>query len=391
MQPTVPDNSEEATPVDSGVAITSPVLTQDRVPVEAEYWLALSRLKGIGRVALWKLIQQYQTARQAWQHRDADWREAGIVGRTFSSDTKRAEALGWGKDQVDQLVHSSWSLIVLGDDRFPTALTHLHHPPPFLFILGNPIRTPAIAIVGARRTTDYGVRATQAIASVLAASGVTIVSGFARGIDTVAHICALEANAPTVAVWGCGPDIVYPPENKHLVERVAQDGTIVTEFPFGTAPEAQNFPIRNRLIAGLADGVLVTQARRKSGALLTAHHAIEQGKNVYAIPSEIGNEQYFGSLELLKEGARLVTSAADILADFRMTAAEPGSRAPQPLPALSDIEHRVYDELGGTPCHIDRVAVSLGLPAGECARVLVVLELKGLVRQQAGSFVTRVM
>lgn len=363
-----------------------------RVPPDAEYWLALSRLPGVGRATFLKLIGAYRTPRAAWEQGDAEWQVAGLVRKSIDTQQFRAEALGWAKGQIDALAKSNWSLIVFGDGRFPSSLTTLHYPPPFFFLLGRLQPAPAVAVVGSRQATDYGVRATRQIAGDLAAAGVTIISGFARGIDTVAHTAALEANGTTVAVWGSGPDIVYPAENAKLVGRIAERGGIVTEFPFGAPPEPANFPVRNRLIAGLADGVLVAQARRRSGALLTAQHALEQGKEVYAIPGEIGQEQFVGTHELLKQGARIVTSADDILGAFQMAPASPRPSATataRPLPPLTDIERRVYDAIGGSPCHVDRLAVSLHMSVGECVRVLTLLELKGLIHKKAGNLIVR--
>jgi DNA processing protein len=360
-----------------------------RVPPEAEYWLALSRLPGVGRLTYLKLLKTYESPRAALALSDEDWRRDGTVHKSFDSSAHREQALNWAHDQVESLKKSEWSLIVLGDPRFPQPLMTLHHPPPFLFTWGTAVKTPALAVVGARQMTDYGVRMTREIVSDLAAAGVTIVSGFASGIDTVAHKAALDAGGMTVAVWGSGPDILYPSENKDLAPRIAAHGMILTEFPFGSPPEAHHFPIRNRLIAGLADGVLVTQARQRSGALLTAGHALEQGKNVYAVPAEVGNPQYVGSNELLKSGARLVTEADDILSDFHLVPVSRTGAPALPLPPLSDVERRVYEGLGGSPCHIDRLAVSLGMSAGECASVVVSLELKGLIKQAAGGFISQ--
>ncbi|MEW5701483.1 MAG: DNA-processing protein DprA [Candidatus Zixiibacteriota bacterium] len=358
--------------------------------MDAEYWLALSHLPGVGRATFLKLIAAYKSPKLAWQHNDSDWRETGIFRRPVQTESSRSDALVWAKIQVDQLAKSPWSLIVFGDSRYPESLTRLRYAPPYFFLLGAVPDAPAVAVVGARQATEYGVRATRMIVGQLAAAGITIVSGFARGIDTVAHTAALEANGSTIAIWGAGPDTVYPPENKKLVEPVIQRGAVLTEFPFGTPPDAHNFPIRNRLIAGLSQGVLIVQAGRRSGALLTAQHALDQGKEVYAIPSEIGQEQFGGTLELLKQGARLVTSADDILSGFRIMRSETSAAPlPRPLPPLTEIERQVYDGLGGSACHIDRLAVSLRLSVGECARVLTLLELKGLVKKSAGNLVSR--
>jgi DNA processing protein len=367
-----------------------------RVPNEAEYWLALSRLPGVGRATFLRIIEAFQSPREAWSHSDSDWNQAEVSRTKLDTHSHRPDALEWSKKQVEQLGRSRWSMVVYGGTNFPATLSTLRYPPPYLFILGEVPDPPSVAIVGSRKVTEYGARVTREIAEDLAAAGLTIVSGFARGIDTIAHKAAIAMNGKTIAVWGTGPDEVYPEENKDLVDEVAAHGCIVTEFPFGLAPDAANFPVRNRLIAGFSDGVLVAQARRKSGALLTAEHALEQGKEIFAIPGEIGQESFVGTHGLLKQGARIVTCADDILSVFQMSRPARGKRETVPaaipaipLPPLNEMERRVYDGLGTTACHIDRLAVSLRLSVGETARVLTMLELKGLVTKQAGNLIAR--
>ncbi len=366
--------------------------SRERIPPDAELWLALSRLPGVGRRSYMKLIEAYGTPRIAWEHSDHDWIGAGLVRSGIETGVHRQKALAWGEKQVGLLTASQWTLAVFGGAYYPAALTSLHTPPPYLFFRGQIPEQPSIAIVGSRQSTDYGMRTAKDMASHLAAAGVLIVSGFARGIDTAAHVGALDAGGATLAVWGCGPDFVYPSENKPLIPKVIDQGGVVTEFPFGTPPEPQNFPVRNRLIAGLSAGVLVVQARERSGALLTAHHALEQGKDVYAIPGEIGQPHAAGVNELIKQGAKMVTCVDDILSELGLRSSSLSavpSRIARPLPAMTEMEARVFAGLGGSACHIDRLAVSLNLSAAECAAVLLTLELKGAVRQSAGNMFSR--
>jgi DNA processing protein len=370
---------------------------QFSVPQDVEYWLALSRLPRVGRATFLRLVETFQTPRAAWERSDTEWNNAEVSRVRLTTHDFRKPAFEWAQEQVVRLRNSVWRIILFGSPGFPASLSSLRYPPPYLFVRGEIPEGPAIAVVGSRQATDYGVRVTHEIAEDLAAAGVTIVSGFARGIDTVAHKAAVHVGGKTVAVWGTGPDIVFPHENESLVDVVAAHGALITEFPFGTAADAANFPVRNRLIAGLSDGVLVAQARRRSGALLTAQHALEQGKDVFAIPGEIGQESFVGTHELLKEGARMVTGADDILDALhlparskRATRSERAEAArPLPLPPLTEIERRIYEALGTTACHIDRLAVSLRLSVGETARVLTLLELKGLVTKQAGNQIAR--
>lgn len=371
-------------------------LDADRIPPEAEYWLALSRLPGVGRATFLRILEKFQAPKNAWGCSDTEWNQAEVSRARLETHAQRAEALTWAKDQVEKLSASHWSLIVYGASRYPASLATLRYPPPYIFVLGEIPDPPALAIVGSRKVTEYGARVTRELAEDLAAAGLTIVSGFARGIDTIAHKAAIAVKGKTIAVWGTGPDEVYPDENKELVAEVVAHGCIITEFPFGLAPDAANFPVRNRLIAGLSDGVLVAQARRKSGALLTAEHALEQGKEIFAIPGEIGSESFVGTHSLLKQGARIVTCADDILSIFQLASRPRAHREPTapsataiPLPPLNEIERRVYEGLGTTACHIDRLSVSLHLSVGETARILTMLELKGLVTKQAGNLIVR--
>lgn len=387
--------------MDSIIPSTEPIANMPlgpdgRVPAAAEYWLALSRLPGVGRATFLRILQAFKSPKDAWERSDTEWNEAEVSRVRLETHAERGKALAWAKGQVDQLSKSRWSMVIYGGSGYPASLASLRYPPPYLFLLGEIPDPPALAIVGSRKVTEYGARVTRELAEDLAAAGLTIVSGFARGIDTIAHKAAIAVKGKTIAVWGTGPDEVYPEENKELVDEVAANGCIITEFPFGLAPDAANFPVRNRLIAGLSDGVLVAQARRRSGALLTAEHALEQGKEIFAIPGEIGQESFVGTHDLLRQGARIVTCAGDILSVFQMAATPRLPRgttsisAPAvPLPPLNEMERRVYDGLGTTACHIDRLAVSLRLSVGETARVLTFLELKGLVTKQAGNLIAR--
>ena len=380
--------------IHAGTSAQNPTTSPDRIPQEAEYWLALSRLPGIGPRSFLKLIEAYGSPRAAWEHSDSEWCDARLVRTGIDTGSQRVKALVWAAKQVDQLSASAWSMRVFGGIDYPPALATLHAPPPLLFILGCVPDMPAIAIVGSRQSTDYGLKTARDMSGDLAAAGVLIVSGFARGIDTAAHTAALDAGGATLAVWGCGPDTIYPRENKDLVGRVVEHGGILTEFPFGTAPEPQNFPVRNRLIAGLSAGVLVVQARQRSGALLTAQHALEQGKEVYASPGEIGRPHSAGANELIKQGAKVVTCAEDILSDLglqKVGGISPQAGSERPMPALTALEKRVYSGLGGSACHIDRLVVSLKLSAAECAAVLLSLELKGVVRQSSGHMFSRLV
>ncbi|HWI41647.1 MAG TPA: DNA-processing protein DprA, partial [Verrucomicrobiae bacterium] len=239
----------------------------------------------------------------------------------------------------------------------------------------------AVSVVGSRSATTYGADVAGQISSELAAAGVTVVSGMARGIDTAAHRGALKGGGRTVAVLGCGIDVVYPPENRRLLEETAAAGAVVTEFPMGTAPLAENFPRRNRIISGLSRGVLVVEAAENSGSLITAEYALEQGREVFAVPGNIAYAGSRGTNRLIKQGAKLVDSVEDILAELPVARTAPTAA---PSFSLTPEEAEVFALIAGGPLHIDDIIVKCELTVGEVSSILLRLELKGAVTQLPG-------
>lgn len=280
-------------------------------------------------------------------------------------------------------------LLLLRDDDYPAQLRAVPSPPPFLLVRGEMREEDALAlaIVGSRHATPYGVQAAERLASELAARGVTIVSGFARGIDTAAHRGALAAGGRTIAVLGSGVDIVYPPENRKLVSCVIERGALVSQFPMGAAALAGHFPVRNRTIAGLALGTIVVEAAERSGALITAGYAGELGREVFAVPGPITSETSRGTNGLIQDGATLVQGWEDVVAElspvWRRCLKEPVT-GEAPAPAPEGDEARVLGLVGGQPVHIDRVIELSGVASGRVAALLLTLELKGWVRQLPG-------
>ncbi len=278
--------------------------------------------------------------------------------------------------------------LVLASDRdYPTALRVIPSPPPFLLIRGE-IREEdvlAIAIVGSRHPTPYGLEVAERLAHELAARGVTIVSGFARGIDTAAHRGALAAGGRTIAVLGSGVDVIYPPENRKLIERVLERGALISGFPMGTPALPGNFPVRNRAIAGLTLGTVIVEAAERSGALITAGHAGDLGREIFAVPGPVTSATSRGSHRLIQDGAKLVQGWEDIVAElpetWRRCLVEPPVA---PAPALDADEGRMLALVGSEPIHIDRLIAESGVPSGRTAALLLSLELKGSVRQLPG-------
>lgn len=313
--------------------------------------------------------------------------------RSTAAGGPRAEAAP--ADQRGRAERAGARLLLVEDDEYPAQLRVIPSPPSFLMVQGA-LRVEdalALAIVGSRHATPYGMQVAERLASDLAARGVTIVSGLARGIDTAAHRGALSAGGRTIAVLGSGVDVVYPAENRKLLSRVRECGAVVSQFPMGTAALAGHFPIRNRTIAGLAVGTIVVEAAERSGALITAGYAGELGREVFAVPGAVTSEMSRGTHRLIQDGATLVQGWEDVVAElpetWRSCLREPVvARASAPAPEGD--EGRLLHLLGGEPVHIDQLIERSGVSSGRTAGLLLMLELKGWVRQLPGQRYMRV-
>jgi DNA processing protein len=240
-----------------------------------------------------------------------------------------------------------------------------------------------VAVVGTRRASVYGKEAARLMATGLSQAGVTVVSGLARGIDTVAHRTALEAGGRTIAVMGCGLDIIYPRENARLAAEIVENGALVSEYALGTRPEARNFPPRNRIISGLTLGTVVVEAGRSSGALITADFAADQGREVFAVPGSIFARGSFGTNELIQQGAKMVCSVADVLEELNLTMVSEQAQARAIIPD-NETEALLLGYLSGEPLHVDALGRAVDLPIAEVTSTLALMELKGMVRQVGG-------
>jgi DNA processing protein len=275
---------------------------------------------------------------------------------------------------------------------YPKSLKQIHAPPIVLYVWGEIQERDhhAIAVIGARRTTHYGMESAKKLSYQIAYAGLTVISGLARGIDTAAHQGALAAKGRTIAVIGSGLLEIYPPENRALAEKIRNgSGAIVSEFSMQIQPDRQTFPMRNRIISGWSHGILVVDAGLNSGALITASQAIEQGRSVYAVPGHINAPSAMGSNRLIQQGAKLVMSASDILDDLEILVPEArpaADAAVRPLPELSSDERRVYDAIDAAETPIDRIAAKCDLPSGTVSSTLLRLELKRLVKQLPGKY-----
>lgn len=285
------------------------------------------------------------------------------------------------------MIHTLW----LNDAAYPSPLRVIADPPSLLYVRGDVVSSDAraVAIVGARRASAYGTNVARVLGTELARAGITVVSGLARGVDAAAHQGAIEAGGRTIAVLGCGVDVVYPPEHGRLLAQVVAHGAALSEHPPGTPPLRHHFPRRNRIISGLSLGVIVVEGREDSGALITASAAAEQGREVFAVPGLIFDARSRAPHRLLQEGAKLVARVEDVLEELRLPVLPLTLAAPEAR--LEGLEERVYAQVNLEPAHIDQLAQRAGLPVGQVARSLLTLELRGLIEALPGQRYTRRM
>ena len=353
-------------------------------------WLAVKLVRGVGNAVFRQLLAAF-----------------GEPSAILSADPRRLEAHGLRPDvsraiagfdrwdlvqsQLLRLERSEGRMLTWNDDDYPDRMRQIHDPPPFLFFKGTllPDDDIAIAVVGSRTPTSYGRAMTRVLVEGLAERGVTIVSGLARGIDAEAHQTAIRVGGRTIAILGSGIDVIYPSEHRGLAREVASNGAVVSELPPGTAPDAENFPARNRLISGMALGVLVVEAAEKSGSLITARLAAEQGREVFAIPGPVGPKSW-GPHQLIKQGAKLTERVEDIIEEVApQLLAGRGTRTERPPGQLTEMEQRLLASLPSEPLHIDQIMTVMHWKAPQALETLLSLEIKGLVRQLPGKlFVT---
>src|SRR5579859_6860553 len=369
------------------------VSTVVEVEDERAYWVVLSMAAGIGPVRFQRLLEICGGARRAWQASDLQLAAAGLERRTADS-LRRLRGRTTPAAVAARLAQLKIRALTLLDDEYPAGLRQVADPPPVLFVRGRltPADAQAVALVGTRRATTYGRAVADRLARDLAAAGVTVVSGLAKGIDTSAHRAALQAGGRTIAVLGNGLDQVYPAENAGLARQIVDSdaGAVVSEFAPGVPPDAVNFPRRNRIISGLSSGTVIVEAGERSGALITADFALEQGREVLAVPGSIFSPMSAGPNELLKQGATPVTGAADILNTLNpVHIVDEAAPVLRPMAELGQGATTVWQALGEEPRHIDELARASGLAPGEISATLAMLELSGLARQVGAMLYTR--
>ena len=352
---------------------------------ELKYWLAFNYVSGIGPAKIQALLGHYGSLEPAWSATESQLRDIGFDSRTLESLHEARQSLDLDR-YVGQVEASGAQVLTWDSPDYPPLLRQIPAAPPLIFVRGRfePVDQWAVAVVGTRRLSAYGRLVAHDLVSGLARNGITIVSGLARGIDAVAHRATLEANGRTVAIMACGIDRVYPPEHRDLAHQIVESGgAIVTEFPLGTEPISANFPARNRLISGLSMGVLVVEAGEKSGALITARFALEQDREVFAIPGNINSPVSVGSNRLIQQGAKLVTRVEDILEELNLRMAAEQAVAQVTLPDTAE-EAALLSQLSSQPLHVDELGRITGMPSYIVSSTLTMMELKGMVQQVGG-------
>jgi DNA processing protein len=354
--------------------------------------LALRLVSGLGPKLTSALLDRFGSPAAVLRATAEQLRQIPHIGDQLAPQLQQAMRRVDTQAELDRMAQHDTHLLVLGCPAYPPALATIPDPPRLLYVRGNiePADTEAVAIVGSRQCTTYGRRIAECLASDLARAGFTIISGLARGIDACAHRGALQSGGRTIAVLAGGLSKIYPPEHKELAEEVRASGALVSEAAMLMEPMAGMFPARNRIISGLARAVVIVEANEKSGALITARHAAEQGREVFAIPGPVDSPASLGSLRLLRDGAKLIRHADDVLEDLRgvaaVVAAEARRQAP---PGLDENQQRIWDLLDEGSRHIDDMARHLSIPVADLGGMLMMLEMKKVVRRLPGNHYER--
>jgi len=363
---------------------------------EVFYWLALSLIPGIGSTLMRRLLDRFNTPEAVFHAPMKELSKIEGLGEKVAQEIRKGPLEKVVERELSLLREVGGRVITLKDEEYPKRLRDIYDPPALLYVRGELKKEDefAISIVGSRKTTPYGRWFTEKVSQELARHGVTIVSGMARGIDSLAHWGAISGGGRTIAVLGCGVDVIYPSENRNLFAKIIDRGAILSEFPMGSPPEGGHFPRRNRIISGLSLGVVVVQASEKSGSLITAGYALEQGREVFAVPGNVGTESSRGTHRLIKEGAKLVESSEDILEEILPQWRGEGEKIPKvetPRPDLTEEEKVLYELLGETPLHIDVMIRESRLDPGKVSSLLLNLELKGMISQWPGKCFSKKM
>ena len=358
---------------------------------DQRYWVGFNQIKGIGSVRTKILLNFFGDLSEAWKSSPSLLLEAGLPKKIVDSFVKCRREIDLNKewDLIQQL---GISVITFNQENYPRLLQSIEHPPPVLFTKGIFVDEDdcSVAVVGTRRKTSYGKQVAGELSQFLASNGVTVVSGMARGIDTIAHQSALDAGGRTIAVFGSGLDVIYPPENRNLAEKIETHGVLVSEFHPGTQPEGVNFPPRNRIISGLSKAVVVVEADEKSGALITAKFAVDQSRDVFAVPGSIYAPRSRGTNRLIGDGAIPLFDFNELLLNLNLEQTAEFRYVQNTLPK-NDLELLLLNTIRDEPLHIDEIQSITGLSTDKVSAGLVMMELKGFVRKVGNMMYLKIM
>jgi len=357
---------------------------------ETTFLLALHQVKGIGNLALQAMYNHQISFQQAWEDSGV-LVDNKIIDRAAKEHLMVAKRYQNPEDCEAEIKKKGYNYLIRWSDKYPTRLNDLYDIPAVLYYQGSLgfFNQIMVGIVGSRSATVYGKKVAAAMAEQLGHAGITVVSGVARGIDSAAHRAALSTEGSTVGVLGCGLDIVYPPENQPLYHMIAESGLLLSEFPLGVKPGPGNFPRRNRIIAALGQAVIVVEASEKSGALITTDHALELGREIWAVPGPITSPQSKGTNRLIRDGALLALEAGEIISSIRPGWGNILSGNRQAADNLTLNEGRIMQIIGEYPVHLDEIAASLVYNRGDLSSILLKLELKGIITCLAGNHYVR--
>jgi DNA processing protein len=351
---------------------------------DVRYWVGFNKVSGIGAARLRALLDYFGEPEIAWNAPAHDLRQAGLDKRSLANLLRARDSLDL-ESELERLERAGVRVITWQDADYPRNLRQVYNAPPVLYVRGSIEKRDewAVSVVGTRRASVYGKEAARMMGDGLARAGVTVVSGLARGIDAMSHRTCLDAGGRTIAVLGCGVDVIYPRQNARLAAEIVERGAMVSEYPLGTRPEASNFPPRNRIISGLTLGTVVVEADLGSGALITADFAAEQGREVFAVPGSVFAKGSRGTNQLIQQGAKMVCTVADVLEELNLTMVSEQAQARAVIPE-NETEALLLEHLSAEPVHVDALGRAVKMPIARVSSTLALLELKGIVRQVGG-------
>lgn len=363
-------------------------------PYEVRDLLTLLTIPRVGPIRLRALFERFQDPGRILSASPRELVQVRGIDRSIALLIARAgQHSAFVTTQLKLIESHGVSVIPYWDRRYPMLLSRIYDPPTVLFVLGEftDADRESIAVVGTRQPSSYGSRIASGLGRGLAERSITVISGLARGVDTIAHESSLAAGGRTIAVLGSGLDVPYPPENADLLRRIIRQGAVISEFLMGTSPDPTNFPRRNRIVSGLSLGTVVVESGLDGGAMITASAALDQNREVFAVPGSIQESRSVGPHTLIKEGrAKLITGLEDILEELRLRRPATDTSPPQPPPSLTLFEHSILERVNNDPQHIDSIVEASGIGPADVLVALLGLEFKGLVRQLPGKWFTRV-